>query len=86
MSLKSFYNLSKQQDIDELNRLVSKEADEVGGDLPTEEHISDSDESETDDRVEVRSVESDTDHGISDQEGSEESSEEQREANYFLGK
>lgn len=85
MSSKKVYDLSKQQDIDELNRLVFEEAEEVGS--VVEEHISDSDESDTDDHVEVRSVESDTDHEISDQEISEESSdEEQRGANYFLGK
>lgn len=60
ISTKKYYDLSKQEDIEELNCLVFKEI-EVSSSVRAEEH-NDTDEFETDDRVELRSVDSDTDH------------------------
>ncbi|KAI4469376.1 hypothetical protein MML48_1g00096 [Holotrichia oblita] len=66
MSTKNYFDLSKQEDIDEIQRLIFEE-NEASDDVLAED-FGESDESDTDDRIEMRSVDSNTDHEISDDE------------------
>lgn len=61
MSKKQVFDLNNPQDIDELNRLIF---DDDADDNVTldEDFIIESEESETEDHLETRSIDSDTDH------------------------
>lgn len=72
------YDLSNPEDIEELNRLAFADEAEPGG-IP-EDDIEESDDSEDEDYVDVRSVDSETDHEISDDETE---GEEQPQNDYF---
>lgn len=72
------YDLSNPRDIEELNRLAF--VDEVEPGVIPEDNIEDSDDSEDEDYVDVRSVDSETDHEISDDDTE---GEEQPQNDYF---
>lgn len=82
MSTKKFFDFSKPEDIEEAHRLIFEE-DDVSVEVP-DENFDESDESDSDDQVETRSVDSNTDHEISDDEG--ESEEPEVDDYYFSGK
>lgn len=66
MSSKKFFDLSKPEDIEEVHRLIFEEG-ESNVDVP-EEDFQESDESYSEDVVETRSADSNTDHDITDDE------------------
>ena len=85
MSRKKFFDLTKDENIEEIHRLLmDDDEDEIAGDV--EEEIVDSDGSSSEDNVETRSVESDTDHDISEEEEIEDAVEEETNVSHFLGK
>lgn len=80
---KKVYNLDKQEDIDELNRLIFEENLDDNADVPQEE-LDEQSESENEDILETRSVDSDTDHEV-DEEGLEEVETEEESGNFYMG-
>lgn len=75
---KRIYDLSNPVDIEELNRLAFEDEAEPG-EIP-EDDIEESDDSGGEDHVDVRSVDSETDHEMSDEESE---GEEQTQNDYF---
>lgn len=78
------YDLTKPEDIEELRRLALAEGDDFEGETVAEDDFRESDESDSPDEVETRSVDSDTDHEITEEEDVED--EGGSPQNYFLGK
>lgn len=78
---KRHYNFDNPDDIEELNRLAFEEIDENV--VLADEDFEESDYSETEDNVEVRLYDSDTDHDVDDL---SENEDEDEEAAYYIGK
>lgn len=82
MSGKNYFDLNNPQDIDELNRLAFDDDNDENY-LPDLD-LDESDESETEDNLETRSVESDTDHEL-DLEEIDDANNEEISDNFYSG-
>ncbi|KAF5283019.1 hypothetical protein FQA39_LY04890 [Lamprigera yunnana] len=81
MSAKKLFNFSKPEDVEELQRLMFE--DDETNVVAQNEDFDESDESDSNDHVETRSVDSETDREIN---GDEDTEEPEQENNIFFGK
>ncbi|KAF5282054.1 hypothetical protein FQA39_LY00578 [Lamprigera yunnana] len=77
---KKRYYFDNPADVEKLRHLAYEEMDELMV-LP-DENLNESDDSETEDRIETRTIGSDTDHDVDD----EDECKENKEAGYYIGK